>query len=109
MDGIRKRALALALATGLFAAQKAEAGFPLWDYLFTHDPAPAYYSPVRYMAPVAGRVNDHFHGPRISVYAPDRHPEIPPNVTEIPSAKPYQLPDENLIPVLKAPPTSRAR
>jgi hypothetical protein len=66
---------ALVLAAGLVPARTAHAG-ALWDWL--HDcPLPS-YSPFRYWAPGLARVNDRVHGPKLSVYPPDRHPEVPP-------------------------------
>jgi hypothetical protein len=71
---------ALVLVAGVWSANSAKAG-PLMDWLFPDDgPSPS-YSPLRYWAPALGRVNDKVHGPKLSVYAPDRHPEVPPTFT----------------------------
>ena len=108
MRSVNSRSPHFVLGAVTFSASSASAS-PFWDWLFTHDEPPAYYSPARYLAPTAARVNDHIHGPRISVYAPDRHPEIPPTVITIPSSTPAQQPSESLVPAPVAPVTSRAR
>ena len=41
------------------------------------------YSPLRYWAPRVPRAGDWCHGPWLSVTAPDRHPEIPPDFIHI--------------------------
>ena len=66
----------LVLAAILFSAATTLAG-PVLDWLGIGDGAPS-YSPARYWAPAAARAYDKTCGPKISVYAPDRHPEIPP-------------------------------
>jgi hypothetical protein len=74
----RLTAAALVLAAGLVLANTASAG-PLLDWLFPDDGPTPSYSPLRFWAPAVGRVNDNAHGPKLSVYAPDRHPEIAPD------------------------------
>ena len=72
-----KMRTACVLAAGLLPMSRASAG-PFLHWLFPDDgPAPA-YSPLRYWAPGLGLVYDKFHGPKVSVYPPDRHPEVPP-------------------------------
>ena len=68
---------ALVLASGLLPASVANAG-PIIEWLFPGAGQDNSYSAARYWTPGAARVVDHFHGPRLSVYPPDRHPEIPP-------------------------------
>ena len=66
---------ALALAAALVSPRPANAD-PLKDNL-SYSAGPS-YSPFRYWAPGAARLSDDIHGPKLDVYAPDRHPEIPP-------------------------------
>src|SRR5436190_7631004 len=68
---------ALVLAAGLVLGNTADAG-PLKDWFYHRDCPPPDYSPFRYWVPGAARVHDKVHGPHLDVYAPDRHPEIPP-------------------------------
>jgi hypothetical protein len=63
----------LALATGFACSAAANAGW------FGHDNPPPSYSPFRYWTPALARIHDHFHGPSLNVYPPDRHPEIEPD------------------------------
>ena len=63
------------LAGGLLLPSAAHAGWP-----FHRDgdcPHPS-YSPLRYWAPALARLHDRCHGPSLSVYATDQHPEIAP-------------------------------
>jgi hypothetical protein len=108
MVRIRRLTLAaLVVAAGLVSTSTASAG-PLLDWLFPDDgPTPA-YSPLRYWAPAVGRVNDHFHGPALSPFPPDRHPEIPPTFITLTFPCPAADPSATLIPVPTAPPESRA-
>jgi hypothetical protein len=98
----------LVLVAGLALASSARAG-PVLDWLFPDDgPTPA-YSCLRYWAPAVGRVQDHFHGPKEAVYAPDRHPEIPVDFTILHYQCPAAVPADTLIPVPTPPPESRFR
>ena len=58
--------------------QRAASAGPLIDYFFPGLHSGSSYSPFRYWAPGAARLSDDIHGPKLSVYPPDRHPEIPP-------------------------------
>ncbi len=70
----------LVVVAGLFGTRTASAG-PILDWLFPDDGPTPTYSPGRYWAPGLGHLNDNVHGPKISVYPPDRHPEIQPTYT----------------------------
>ncbi len=72
---IRQHLLPVVVVTLLASAGAASAG--PFGWLFPSESQPNSYSPLRYWAPRAERVNDIVHGPKIDVYAPDRHPEIP--------------------------------
>jgi hypothetical protein len=96
----------LILAAGLMPATTARAG-PVWDWI--HGCPPPDYSPFRYWTPAAARIHDRIHGPKISVYPPDRRPEIPPTFEIIPYKCPATDPASTLIEVPTPPPTSRAR
>ena len=92
----------------LLTAGPASAG-PILDWFFPDDtPAPA-YSPLRYWAPAAGRAYDNHHGPKVSVHAPDRHPEIAPTCTILTFPCPAVAPAATLIRPPTAPPESRFR
>jgi hypothetical protein len=97
---------ALVLAAVLCCARTASAG-PILDWLFPDDgPAPT-YSLLRYWAPRLGRVNDEVHGPKLSVYAPDRHPEIQPTYTILQFPCQPVLPAATIIEPPTPPATSR--
>jgi hypothetical protein len=99
-------AAALLIAAALVPASTASAG-SLTDWLWPDDgPDPA-YSPGRYWAPALGRVHDKHSGPYLSVYAPDRHPEISPECTIL--TFPCQPVDNaaTIIPVPTPPATSK--
>jgi hypothetical protein len=86
----------------------AKAG-PLLGWFFPDDgPEPA-YSCLRYWAPRAGKCYDHFHGLRLDVYPPDRHPEVIPDWIILPFPHLAADPAETLIPVPTAPAESRFR
>jgi hypothetical protein len=107
MARLRRLGLAgLVLVTGLVPATTARAG-PLWNWL--HGCPPPSYPPIRYWAPAVAHANDDIHGPKINVYAPDRHPEIPPAFEVLPYRCPPVAPALTLIDVPTPPPTSRAR
>ena len=98
---------ALVFAAGLLTANSAAAG-PLLNWCGLGDNAqPSDYSPFRYWTPALARVHDYFHGPKISVYPPDRHPEIPPTVTILRFSQPAPAPAATLIPPTSPPPESR--
>jgi hypothetical protein len=106
---VRLRRLAVAalvIAAGVVCAPTARAG-PLWNWL--HGCPQPDYSPVRYWAPAVARAHDEIHGPKISVYPPDRHPEIPPTFEVLPYRCPPVAPALTIIDVPTPPPESRAR
>ncbi|HKI30964.1 MAG TPA: hypothetical protein VKA46_03805 [Gemmataceae bacterium] len=99
---------ALVLAAGLLFTGRASAG-PLLDWLCHDDcPRPS-YSPFRYWTPGAAYVHDCVHGPWLSVYPPDRHPEIPPSFNILKYPCPAADAASTLIPVPTPPPESRSR
>ncbi len=65
-------ALALVLVV---TASRASAG-PVLEWLGLTENPRSSYPATRYWAPNVARFNDCVHGPRMDVYAPDRHPEI---------------------------------
>jgi hypothetical protein len=66
------------LLTSLLALPSAASAGHFFDWLCHRDcPAPS-YSPARYWAPHVARTYDCLCGPKLSVYASDRHPEVPP-------------------------------
>jgi hypothetical protein len=99
---------ALVACAELLASSTATAG-PLKDWLCPSDCPPPSYSPFRYWAPRGALLYDECHGPKLDVYAPDRHPEIPPNYNILQYSCPAVDPAATLIPVPTAPATSRFR
>jgi hypothetical protein len=95
---IRWLAVALVLVVGLGIANPASAG-PLKDWFCHGDCPPPDYSPFRYWVPWVARCFDKKHGPHLSVYAPDRHPEIPPTYAILTFRCPAVPPEATLIPV----------
>jgi hypothetical protein len=97
MVRIRRFVVAVVVVVGgLGSARTATAG-SLLDWLGCGPCPPPSYSPCRYWAPGLARVKDCIHGPRLSVYAPDRHPEIPPTFLNIPFPCPAADPAETII------------
>jgi hypothetical protein len=98
----------LVLAGGLLPACTVSAG-PVANWLGLCDcPPPCYYSPFRYWTPALARAYD-AHRPHLSVYAPDRHPEIPPTYTILRYPCPPALPAATIIATPTPPPESRFR
>jgi hypothetical protein len=97
-----------AIALGLAPVGSATAG-PILDWLGIGDNPPQSYSPARYWAPAIARLNDEIHGPRLPVYAPDRHPEINPGHTILTYPSAVAVPADTLIPLPTPPATSVAR
>ena len=119
MVPIRRLTLAaLALAAGLVTVGAARAG-PLASWLNPCSAPSPSYSPFRYWAPRLARVYDCIHGPRLSVYAPDRHPEsrpLPDDVQDLLAAEtelalecmnPHQLARATMTRVLSGPKPER--
>jgi len=95
----------LVLAAGLIPASAARAG--LLDCLcYCEKPT---YSPAHYWAPAAVQVYDRACGPKVGLYAPNRHPDIPPDYCILKFRCPPALPVETIIDAPLAPPTSQAR
>jgi hypothetical protein len=99
---------AIILTAGLVCANTANAG-PLRDWFLPEDGQSPSYSPFRYWTPRLARVNDAVHGPSLNVYAPDRHPEIPPTYTILKFTRPAVDPAATLIEPPSAPASSRFR
>jgi hypothetical protein len=109
MMGIRRLTVAVVvIGAGLLAPSAASAG-PLKDGSCSGDCLPPSYSPFRYWAPRLAKWYDNCHGPRLDVYAPDRHPEIPPNYDILRFSCPAVDPAATLIEPPQAPATSRFR
>ena len=108
MVRIQRRMLALIVLLAVVAtASTANAG--PFGWLFPSESQPNSYSPVRYWAPGAARFSDDVHGPRINVYAPDRHPEIPPTYNNLRFPCPAVDPAATLIERASPPATSKFR
>jgi len=106
MDRIRRlTAVALILAAGLLYPGPATAG-PWWDWLCGKCPPPS-YCPFRYWTPTAARAYDCVIGPHLSVYPPDRHPEVPATMAIINFPCPPAPPGDTLYPAPVPPPESR--
>ena len=81
----------------------------LWtvEKLFPDDGPTPSYSPFRYWAPGLGHLHDNCRGPKLSVYPPDRHPEIVPDVLILKFPCPAARPGDTLIPTPTPPADSR--
>ena len=87
MVRIRSRRLALVVVLlSLATASSANAG--PFGWIFPSESQPNSYSPINYDAPRLVRLKAYFHGPKVDVYPPDRHPEIPAdyNILRFPCA-----------------------
>jgi hypothetical protein len=101
-------AVFLAVASGFLGANTAAAG-PILTWLGLGNDPPPSYSPAHFWMPGATRLADDLCGPRAAMYAPDRHPEIPPTCTFIRSPISPVSPEATLIERPSPPATSRAR
>jgi hypothetical protein len=95
------------MLTLLASAGAASAG--PFGWIFPSESQPNSYSPLRYWAPRVERVHDIVHGPKIDVYAPDRHPEIPPTFSNLHFPCPTADPASTLIERAAPPATSKFR
>jgi hypothetical protein len=95
-------------ASVLVATRPADAG-PILTWLGFGDDPPPVYSPARFWAPGAAKVHDDLFAPRVGVYPPNRHPEIPPthDIKRYPTS--IALPKETINQRPAAPATSPAR
>jgi hypothetical protein len=103
----RLTAAGLLLLAGLVSVNTASAG-PLTDFFAPADRQTS-YSPFRFWAPRAAKAHDDLHGPKLSVEAPDRHPEISPTVTILKFQGPAVDPAATLIEPPTPPATSKFR
>ncbi len=109
MFGIRMLKVGvIVFACGLWPASSAHAG-PILDWLGLGDNPPSSYSPMRHGQPNVARVNDHIHGPKLNVYSPDRHPEVPPTSAIIRYPSAIASPADTIYERPVPPPTSGAR
>jgi hypothetical protein len=69
------------------------------------------YSRLHFWAPGLVWCYEDLCGPRLSVYAPDRHPELPPSylILRYRRRRPAPPPEATLVEVPTPPPESRAR
>jgi hypothetical protein len=106
----RRAVVALVVAALFLPAGTARAG-KFWNWLTHQDCDVPSYCPARYWTPTIALCVDDLCGPRLSVYAPDRHPEIPPGVwvAKFSKCHPAPLPEATLVPVPTPPATSKAR
>ena len=105
---LRRTVRALVFAVGLVSANTASAG-PLMDLFIPGADQSSSYPPIRYWAPAVARVGDTIHGPRLSVYPPDRHPEIPATYSILNYCYPAVEPAATFFEPPSPPPTSRFR
>jgi hypothetical protein len=100
--------------TAILFAVLASTGFVHADnlpsaYILPNASAPNSYSPARFWTPTLARIHDYFHGPKISVYPPDRHPDLPPTFSNIRFPCPAADAASTLIERASPPPTSKFR
>jgi len=106
MGRICRLTAALVLVAGLLGTSTANAG-PVISYFFPGIGTDSSYSPIHYWAPRVSKVNADIHGPKLSVYATDRHPEIPASTIILKYPHPPVDPAGTLIQPPTAPATSR--
>jgi hypothetical protein len=95
---------ALLVAAGLLSPRPASAEL-LKEWLFPQSGTS--YSAFRYWTPGLARHYDDHHGPQLSAYAPDRHPEIPPTYQFLRFPCPAVEPSATIIEPPTPPATSR--
>jgi hypothetical protein len=106
MVRIRTRALILiVLVAALACTSSAQAG--PFGWFFPSESQPNSYTPLHYWTPALTRLHEYFHGPKLDVYPPDRHPEIPPTYTNLRYPCPAVDPAATLIQRAPPPPTSK--
>jgi hypothetical protein len=108
MTRIRTLTAVLVVAAGLATAIPARAGV-LADLFGCGDCPRPDYSPIHYWVPRAVKVHDCLHGPRLPVYGPEIHPEVPPGTYTIQFPCPAAAPADTLIPTPMPPASSRFR
>jgi hypothetical protein len=91
--------IAALLGASVLLIPSAASAWPLLDRFCYGDCQRPSYSPLRYWAPGPARVSDCVHGPRLSSYAPDTHPDIPPTYTVLKFPCQPADPAATLIPV----------
>jgi len=95
----------LLVALVLVAVRTANADDPIPGH---YDPPPS-YCVFRYWTPRLARCYDQCYGPKLSVFAPNRHPEIEPYCIILRYPHPAVGPPATIIDPPKPPPTSRFR
>jgi hypothetical protein len=104
---IWRRVAPVVVIAFLFSAAAAQAG--PFGWIFPSESQKNSYSPIRYWAPRAARVNDYVHGPKHSVNPPDRHPEITPSFNNLYFGSAAVDPASTLIKIQQPPATSKFR
>lgn len=104
---LRRTLIWVGLVAALASASSVQAG--PFGWIFPSESQPNSYSPLHYWAPAATRLHDYFHGPKIDVYPPDRHPEIPPDYKTLRFPCPAVDPSATLIERQPPPATSKFR
>jgi hypothetical protein len=103
---MRRTIAAVLFLAGTVSAPTAHAG-PVLGWLFPGVGAGNSYSPFRYWAAGAAHLSDDIHGPKMSVYPPDRHPEIEPTYVILQFDHPAVDPGATIIQPPTPPATSR--
>jgi hypothetical protein len=93
---MRKRWWAALLVAVLLPAGARAGGFGSYLYYYCSDCPPPSYSPCHYWTPALYRIHACLHGPKVSVYPPDRFPSTPPRYEitpyHCPAADPAAIP-----------------
>ena len=97
------------LAVMLMSSAPSNAAGPILTWLGFGDDPPNTYCPGYYLAPTMTKLCDDVHGPRVGVYAPDRHPELPPTYNDLRFLISPAPPATTLVPVPIPPATSKAQ
>jgi hypothetical protein len=109
MVGMRRLTVAAVVVAAWWGLPRPARAGSLLEWLGHDKCPPPTYSPFRYWTPAPARVYDCTCGPKLSVYAPDRHPEIPPTYATLNFKCPPVTPAETIIEAPLAPEDSRAR
>jgi hypothetical protein len=111
MPGLRWLRLTVLVCACLLGSRNPARAGP-WLASFWHPDAQVpSYCPARYWTPGLARMYDCLCGPRLSPWAPDRHPEIPPGVAvlQYPRWHPAPYPGQTIVSTPTPPQDSRTR
>jgi len=109
MRRLNRLSIAMFAVVAAFCSSNPANAGPILTWLGFGDDPPSSYSPARFWAPGAMKIHDDFHGPRISVVPPDRHPELPPTYSNMKYPTSIALPSTTILQPPTPPATSKAQ